>query len=47
MADSLNKKYIKVEYKKTEEGAIKPSLGKIFLIENILKILSCFPHESP
>lgn len=27
MADSSNKKYIKVEYQKPEEGSIKPSLG--------------------
>jgi len=29
MADSSNKKYINVEYKKLEEGTIKPSLGNI------------------
>jgi hypothetical protein len=28
MADSSNKKYIKVDYQKPEEGVIKPSLGK-------------------
>ena len=27
MADSFNKKYIKVEYQKLDEGALKPNLG--------------------
>jgi hypothetical protein len=31
MADSSNKKYINVEYKKPDEGTIKPSLGNIFI----------------